>query len=62
MKNFKTYVLGMYEQLISHLKTMDGVRTKIAKCVINMERGWEPNFDVCGQSCKFYSVNLFEVG
>ena len=27
-----------------------------------MERSSEPSFEVCGQSCKFHSVNSFEVG
>ena len=41
---------------------MGGVRTKIAMCILNIGRSSEPSFEVCGQSCKFRSVNSFEVG
>ena len=34
---------------------MGGVRTKIAKCILNIGRSSEPSFEVCGQSCKVRS-------
>ena len=38
---------------------MGGVRTKIAKCILNIGRSLESSFEVCGQNCKFRSVNLW---
>ena len=41
---------------------MGGVRTKIAKCILNIRRSSESSFEVCGQSCKFHSVIRSKLG